>query len=136
MQQIKNFAELISHVQSLGTRIVAIANAQDQAALSAFAEAKKMGFVQGIFFGEKPAIEEMMQSVAPELTGQVEIVHCPNDFEAVKSAVQAVHARKADILLKGKVKTITIAGVIIETSKGDTTVPSTLFFSNTYTIHE
>ncbi|HDL17962.1 MAG TPA: bifunctional enoyl-CoA hydratase/phosphate acetyltransferase [Bacteroidetes bacterium] len=118
MQQINNFTELLSHVQSLGTRIVAIANAQDQAALSAFAEAKKMGFVQGIFFGDKQAIEEVLQSVAPELAGKVEIVHCPNEFEAVKSAVQAVHSHKADILLKGKVKTGRLLKMILDPEFG------------------
>jgi len=38
--------------------------------------------------------------------------------------------------VEGKVKSFTLAGVVIKTSGGDTVVPAVLFFSNTYTITE
>ena len=102
---IRTFDELLKRVQALGVRIVAIANAQDEAAIAAFAEAKKLGIVEGKLFGEKPVIEQLLEKIAPELIGAVEIVHTPNDAVAVEEAVKAVRNHQADILLKGRVKT-------------------------------
>ena len=36
--------------------------------------------------------------------------------------------------VKGKVKLFTLSGAVIETSEGDTVVPASLFFKQTYTI--
>jgi len=102
---IRTFDQLLERAQATGVRMVAIANAQDEAALAAFAEAKKLGIVDGKLFGEKPAIEKLLERIAPEFVDQVEIIHTPNDEVAVEEAVRAVHNRHADILLKGKVKT-------------------------------
>jgi phosphate butyryltransferase len=115
---IKTFDELLEHVQSLGVRILAIANAQDEAALSAFVEAKKLGIVEGKLFGEKPHIEAMLEKLAPDLVESVEIIHCPNDKMAIHEAVKAVGNRQADILLKGKVKTSDLLRAVLNPEFG------------------
>ena len=97
MSMIRTFDELINHVQSLETRTIAIANAQDEAALSAFIEAEKLSMVTGKLFGDQFVIERMLQELAPKLISKVEIIDCSDENKALKEAVLSVHNRQANI---------------------------------------
>jgi phosphate butyryltransferase len=102
---ITNFEALLARVQGLGRKIVAIANAQDEAALSALLEARQEGFAEGLLFGDETQIRAILEKLGGEETREIPIRHFPSEAEAVRAAVRAVSRGEADILLKGKVKT-------------------------------
>jgi len=105
---ITNFDTLLNHALSLGRKIVAIANAQDKAALQALAEARKLGLVEGMLFGDEPQIRAILNELNVPDAQKIPIYHFPTEAEAVREAVEAVSRRSADILLKGRVKTSTL----------------------------
>jgi len=115
---IRTFDELINHVQSLETRTIAIANAQDEAALSAFIEAEKLSMVTGKLFGDQSVIERMLQELAPELISKVEIINCPDEKKALREAVLSVHNQQTDILMKGKTKTSRLLKTALDPESG------------------
>ena len=118
MQMIRCFDDLITYAQSLGSRSVAVANAQDEAALSAVIAAKQKGIVEAKLYGDKVSIEKMLQELAPDLSVKFEIFHCPNEDTAVREAVRAVHNHQADILMKGKTKTGQLLKAVLDTEIG------------------
>jgi len=118
MSMIRTFDELINHVQSLETRTIAIANAQDEAALSAFIEAEKLSMVTGKLFGDQSVIERMLQELAPELISKVEIINCPDEKKALREAVLSVHNQQTDILMKGKTKTSRLLKTALDPESG------------------
>ena len=101
----KNFNDLLNHAQSLGRKIVAIANAQDKAALQALTEARKLGLVEGMLFGDEPQIRAILDELNVPDAQKIPVHHFPTEAEALREAVKAVGNRSADILLKGHVKT-------------------------------
>ena len=118
MQPINSFDDLLKHTSSLETSIVAVANAQDEAALSALLEAQKIGIVNGKLFGNKAAIETILNKLSPGSPETLEIVDCPNEMEAVKKAVSAVHNHRANILMKGKTKTSLLLKIALDPEIG------------------
>lgn len=53
---IKTFDELLEYAKSRGRRTVAVAGAENEAALSAMVDARTMGLVNGILVGDRSAI--------------------------------------------------------------------------------
>ncbi|NOY76993.1 MAG: bifunctional enoyl-CoA hydratase/phosphate acetyltransferase [Calditrichaeota bacterium] len=105
---IVNFDALLNHALGLGKKIVAIANAQDRAALQALADARKLGLVEGMLFGDEPQIRAILSELDVPDAQKIPIYHFSTEAEAVRKAVEAVSRRSADILLKGRVKTSTL----------------------------
>ena len=102
---ITNFDALVNHALGMGRKIVAIANAQDRAALQALLQARKIGLVEGILFGDESQIRAFLEELEAADPQKIQIRHCTPEGEAVREAVKAVSRGEADILLKGKVKT-------------------------------
>ena len=117
---ITNFEQLLSHAQSLGTKKVVVANAQDEAALSAFWEARKIGLVEGILFGDQGRIIQLLHELGlnGEKIESFEIRDFPSETEAVSEAVKSVAGGEADILLKGKTKTSTLLKAVLDPQEG------------------
>jgi len=117
---ITNFEHLLARARFLGPKRIAVANAQDEAALSAFWEAKGMGLVEGILFGNKGQITQLLRhlNLATESTKAVEIRDFPSEAEAVTAAVRSVAIGEADILLKGKTKTSTLLKAVLDPQQG------------------
>lgn len=118
MQQIYTFDELLKQTLLLKTSTVAIANAQDEEALSALLEAEKVGIVKGKLFGDRTAIEDILNQLNPVTPETFEIVHCPNEHKAVEKAVFSVHNGQADILMKGKTKTSSLLKTALDPEIG------------------
>jgi len=114
---ICNFDQLLSHAQSLGTRIVAIAGAQDEAALSALLEARKMGLAEGKLFGNRSAIIRILESLEVEPEA-FEIRDFPDEVGATQAAVECVRRGEADILLKGKTQTAVLLKAVLDPEHG------------------
>jgi len=115
---ITNFDALLNHALSLGRKVVAIANAQDKAALQALTEARKLGLVEGMLFGDERQIRSILNELGVPDAQKIPVHHFPTEAESVREAVKAVSNRSADILLKGRVKTSTLLKAVLDPDAG------------------
>ena len=102
----RNFDELLSKVKDCRRKKVAVAVAQDEPVLEAILEAKERKIADAILVGDEEKIKEIAAKIGMDLS-QFEIVHEPNVKKAALLAVQLVHDRKADMVMKGLVDTAT-----------------------------
>ena len=96
----KSFDELISKVAGCSLKKVAVAVAQDEPVLEAVKAAKERNIADAILVGDKAKIEEVAKKINMDLSG-FEIIDEPDVPTAALKAVELVHNKKADILLKG-----------------------------------
>jgi phosphate butyryltransferase len=100
-----SFAELREYAKSLGMRRVAIAVADDEVALSAAAGALEQGIALPLLVGDEGRIRSKAKALKlEELLDKGEIISA-SDEEAAEKAVKLVRDGKADILLKGHLRT-------------------------------
>lgn len=96
----KSFDDLLSQVASCSLKKVAVAVAQDEPVLEAVKIAKERNIADAILVGDKAKIEEIAAGMNMDLSG-FEIVDEPDVPTAALKAVELVHNKQADILLKG-----------------------------------
>lgn len=96
----KSFDDLLSKVAGCSLKKVAVAVAQDQPVLEAVKMAKERNIADAILVGDKAKIEEIAKGMNMDLSG-FEIIDEPDVPSAALKAVELVHNKKADILLKG-----------------------------------
>lgn len=113
----KSFNDLISKVAECDMKTVAVAVAQDDAVLEAVKAAKDRGIANAILVGDKSKIEEVAKGIGMDLNGY-EIVDEPDVPTAALKAVELVHNKKADILLKGLVDSKTFLKSVLNKEVG------------------
>lgn len=96
----KSFDDLISKATACGGKKLAVAAAQDEPVLEAVKIAKERGIADAILVGDEAKIREIAASINMDLSS-FEIVNEPDTTAAALKAVELVHDKKADILLKG-----------------------------------
>ncbi|MBL7132776.1 MAG: bifunctional enoyl-CoA hydratase/phosphate acetyltransferase [Phycisphaerae bacterium] len=101
---MKDFDELLKAVEDRPVRKVAVAVAQDAAAIGAVAEAKKRNVAESVLVGNEPEIREAAASAGVSLDG-LPIVNEPDPIRAAAAAVRMVSTGQADILMKGFIHT-------------------------------
>ena len=115
---IKTFEALLNRARQGKPVMVAIAAADDEAALGAIIAAHAMGIADGLLFGEELKIRKMVQ----ELTGSEEVPFTLREVQgegaAAMAAVTAVRNGEAQILLKGKIKTAALLKAVLDSDKG------------------
>lgn len=99
---LKNFTDLLERVKSIEPRTVSVAVAQDEAVMSAVRDAAKIGFIKPVLVGDGTKIREIGDKIG---FTDYELVDCPDEAEAMKTAVELVRDKKADVLMKGIVNT-------------------------------
>lgn len=100
----KSFDELISKATSCGRKKISVAVAQDEPVLEAVKIAKERGIADAVLVGDESQIREIAASIGMDLS-QFEIVNEPDVEKAALKAVELVHNKEADILLKGMLET-------------------------------
>jgi phosphate butyryltransferase len=101
---IRTFEELRERARALGPQRVVVVSADDEVALTAAAEALRLGFALPVLAGDLRRIREMVEALGlGELLERAEFVDAPRD--AAAAAVRLVRAGKAEILLKGHLRT-------------------------------
>ena len=113
----KNFDELLSKVKDCRRKKVAVAVAQDEPVLEAILEAKERKIADAILVGDEEKIKEIATKIGMDLS-QFEIVNEPNAKKAALLAVQLVHDRKADMVMKGLVDTATFLRSVLNKEVG------------------
>jgi len=109
-------ARKISKSQARPVRVV-VAAGNDNAALEALSEAKKLEISDGLLVGNREKIVKSLEAleIFPQEFG---IVEANGDKEICYKTVQQIHDGGAEIILKGKVKTATLLKAILDSERG------------------
>lgn len=119
---IKNFDQLVAEARKRSLQRespirVVVAAGQDEAALSALLEVKKMRIADGILVGEKSKIvEALKQSNVPIDTFKIVDEH---DERAIgRKSTLMIREGQADIVMKGKIKTANLFKSVLDAETG------------------
>ena len=113
----KSFEELLLKVKECRKKKVAVAVAQDEPVLEAVREAKERGIADAILVGDEAKIKEVAASIGMDIS-KYEVVNEPDVKKAALKAVELVHDRKADMLMKGLVDTATFLRSVLNKEVG------------------
>jgi len=114
---IRTFEELRERAKGLGPRRVVVVSADDEVALTAVAEALRLGIALPVLAGDRRKIHEIAEALG--LGGLIEcaeFVDAPND--AAEAAVRLVRAGGAGILLKGHLRTDELLRAVLHKEDG------------------
>lgn len=114
---MKNFDEVIERARQRGVKKVAVAGGEDSEAILALEEARKKGIASGIFVGEPERIRQIADShnIDP---GSIEILEALGTIDSSYAAIDLIKSDKAQILMKGKVKTAEIMKAVLDKERG------------------
>jgi phosphate butyryltransferase len=112
---IRNFNQLLEAASRRGNKTVAVACAQDPAAMEAAAEAARRGLARSILVGEKPKVQTLLKDRA---AAAFEIIHEPDEHTAICRAVRLVREGNAELLLKGACKTSALLKAALDKQHG------------------
>jgi len=101
---INNFEDLLQAAQNQSAKRVVAINGVDESTLEALEDAASLGFVKPIVTGDREKIEKTCVHLGIDLKNY-EIIHTTSMSEATQKAVELVHEKKADILMKGMIST-------------------------------
>lgn len=113
----KSFDDLLSTVSECSLKTVSVAVAQDEAVLEAVKAAKDRNIANAILVGDKDQIQEIANTIGMNLA-DYEVIHEPDTAAAALKAVELVHNKQADILLKGLVDTKTFLKSVLNKEVG------------------
>ena len=111
------FLEKLQIMKPVSPRTIALAAAEDIDALRAVCRARDMGFANAVLCGDSDKIKNLAAVNALDISG-FEIVHCNNDIESARVAVELVRSERADILMKGLVHTADILRAVLNRETG------------------
>ncbi len=97
---------------------VAVAAADDDAALHAVALAARIKLAIPILFGDEQKIKTVGSQIEGGLPADLEFISALDETDAAAMAVQWVREKKADILLKGKIKTAHLLKAVLDAESG------------------
>ncbi|AKI98159.1 bifunctional enoyl-CoA hydratase/phosphate acetyltransferase [Kosmotoga pacifica] len=95
---------------------IAVAAAEDEIVLKAVKEAIERDLAEFVLFGDATELKKLCTNVG--LSEGFKIVHAASTSEAVTAAVEAVACGKADLLMKGKIKTGELLSVYLKEEYG------------------
>ncbi len=113
----KNFEEVMSRIQTVKTKRVAVAVAQDEPVLEAVKLAKEKGIADAVLVGNKDEIRTIAKRIGMDL-GQFEIIHEEDPKKAALHAVKLVSSGNADMVMKGLVDTATFLRSVLNKEIG------------------
>ena len=113
----KSFDDLLAKVATCSLKKVAVAVAQDEPVLEAVKMAKERNIADAILVGDKAKIEEIAKGMNMDLS-QFEIIDEPDVPTAALKAVELVHNKQADILLKGMLDSKTFLKSVLNKEVG------------------
>lgn len=114
---MKNFQELLDLSQKRGPRKMSVAVAEDKGVLEAIKLATDKKIVNPILVGDRDKILDISREINFNLDA-IEIINEKDKTIAAKKAVEIVHSRKAEILMKGLVGTPIIMRAVLDRDKG------------------
>ncbi len=113
---IKNFEELITEVKKTGKKRLSIAIPYEVEDLKALKFAKDEGIIEPILIGKKDEIKKFYEKA--EISLDAEIIEESDYYKAIELSVSMVREGKADLLMKGLVKTPELLHAVLDKDKG------------------
>ncbi|MGI6357321.1 MAG: phosphate butyryltransferase [Bacillota bacterium] len=110
-------AILSAAVAKGGSKVLAVAKAEDREVLSAIKDARELGLATAILVGEQPQIESIALEVGLDLEG-IEVIHATEARQVARTAVELVSSGRAQILMKGLVSTGEIMRAVLDKQIG------------------
>ncbi len=113
---IKNFEELITEVKKTGKKRLSIAIPYEVEDLKALKFAKDEGIIEPILIGKKDEIKKFYEKA--EISLDAEIIEESDYYKAIELSVSMVRDGKADLLMKGLVKTPELLHAVLDKDRG------------------
>ena len=118
MEQLRSLTALMEYAKKVGPRKISVAMAEDSEVMEAVEEARKAGVANAVLVGNKDKIAEIAGKLGIDL-GNYEIVDERGGEPAVAlAAVELVSSGKAEILMKGMIKTANFLRGVLNKEKG------------------
>ncbi|MDR0649007.1 MAG: phosphate butyryltransferase [Synergistaceae bacterium] len=118
MKQLRSLTELLNYARDVGPLTISVACAEDAEVLEAVDAARKEGIAKAILTGDAVNIAKTALSVGVDLRHFEVIDEKGGEAEASLRAVEMVSSGKADILMKGMVKTANFLRAVLNKEKG------------------
>ncbi len=132
---IHELTELIELAKSKPKRVVAVAAAENKEVLKAVRNALQAGIITPILIGNSSKIRSKAEALGFDLGG-IEIIDNQNEeIESSRIAVKLIRDGKADILMKGQVKTGDLLKTVLDKENGlrtDMLLSHVAFFQSPY----
>lgn len=97
--------------------VLAVAVPQGEDILEAVAAARDRGVVSPVLFGDRKKLDKLASEMSIDLSS-FNVVDEPDDHKAVEKAVRMVSSGKADLLMKGNVKTAILLKAVLDKEWG------------------
>jgi phosphate butyryltransferase len=117
MIEIASFEEMVSAARQIGPARIGVVAAHDPEVLKAVGRARDEGMVEATLVGDWPAIEAYTTQTGVDLNG-LTVVHQPDPGQAAQQVVDLVRDDRADVVVKGQIKTAELLGAVLNRHVG------------------
>lgn len=114
---ILSFDDLLEQVKKQPEKRLVAVNGVDESTLEALNQAVEMGLVSPILTGDKGKIEETCSKLNIDLCNY-KIIHTETEREAAEKAVELIHDKNAELIMKGMVTTDSFMKVLLKKDYG------------------
>lgn len=114
---IRTLDEMVEEARRLGPKTAAVAAAADPEVLVAMDEAEREGLAHSILVGDAPRVERLRAELGLTLA-HAEVVHEPDVHRAAAQAVALARTGRAQIVIKGQLKTSDLLGAALDRERG------------------
>jgi phosphate butyryltransferase len=118
MRQLRSLTELLRYANDVGPLTISVACAEDTEVLEAVNEARKEGVAKAFLVGDAEKIAKAASSINVDVRNFEVIDEKGGEAEASLKAVELVSSGKAEILMKGMVKTANFLRAVLNKEKG------------------
>ncbi|WP_036221212.1 bifunctional enoyl-CoA hydratase/phosphate acetyltransferase [Mesoaciditoga lauensis] len=113
---MKNFSEMFDAIRKSPTRKIVLVGAEDLEGIKAVNEAAENGIVDAILVGKGKEVEDNLKKLG--ISGKFEIVNADDSQQAAETGVKLVSNGKADLLMKGLIKTSILLKAVLNPEWG------------------
>jgi phosphate butyryltransferase len=118
MRQLRSLSELLNYARDVGPLTISVACAEDAEVLEAVEAARKEGVAKALLTGDADKIAKTASAVNVDLRHFEVVDEKGGEAEASLRAVELVSSGKAEILMKGMVKTANFLRAVLNKEKG------------------
>lgn len=113
MDLVTSFSTIIERVKNREKKTVVVAAAEDHDILTATVHAKQEGLADFLYVGDVEWIQQLATEHVVDISG-ITIVDESNVSEAGRKAIELVKEGKGQVLMKGKISTGQILGMVLK----------------------
>ncbi|HZT29995.1 MAG TPA: bifunctional enoyl-CoA hydratase/phosphate acetyltransferase [Bryobacteraceae bacterium] len=114
---LRTLDEVVEAARVRGPATIAVAAGHDPDVIAALKEAQEMRLASGLFVGNAEKIRAMAREIGFSIP-DAQIFNEPDDSRAAREAIALVREGRADLLMKGKISTATLARAVLDREAG------------------